>query len=179
MKQAMGAVVALALGLGLAASAQAHGINRQSAVPSPNMQTGSTQQMQQGQLRPQRAATARKFTSKKFTSKRNVRQVQTRLRAEGLYKGRIDGIMGPKTRHAMARAQQHTRTATLGKQRTRAAKAQQRRQKGGQEVGVGSSAPTGNVNQQMMPQTNQTPNNAAGSSMPNQTPNANQQNQKY
>src|ERR1051326_4645259 len=44
MKSAMGAVVALALGIGLAASAGATGMNRQGAMQSPNIQTGSTQQ---------------------------------------------------------------------------------------------------------------------------------------
>jgi len=51
MKHTRGAVIALILGIGLAAAAQAHGINRQGTMSSPNMQSGSTQQMQQGTKR--------------------------------------------------------------------------------------------------------------------------------
>jgi peptidoglycan hydrolase-like protein with peptidoglycan-binding domain len=143
MKQAVGAAVALTFALGLVASAQAAGVHRQSTAP--NMQNGSTQQMQQSRINPQRLQKIQRLTSKQ-----SVRQLQQKLRAEGLYRGRVDGIVGPKTRHAMAAAQQRTRTAKLH---------QRNRQTGNQEIGVGSSTPTGNANQQMMPQTNQAPNN--------------------
>jgi Putative peptidoglycan binding domain len=39
-------------------------------------------------------------------SKAQVKQLQERLRAEGLYRGRIDGVLGPKTKQAMDEAQQ-------------------------------------------------------------------------
>jgi peptidoglycan hydrolase-like protein with peptidoglycan-binding domain len=39
-------------------------------------------------------------------SKTHLRQVQQQLKTAGLYKGRIDGKMGPETRHAIARFQE-------------------------------------------------------------------------
>lgn len=51
MKHTRGAVIALVLGIGLAAAAQAQGINRPSSTLSPTMQSQSTQQMQRGTKR--------------------------------------------------------------------------------------------------------------------------------
>jgi hypothetical protein len=46
-------------------------------------------------------------------SRTQMRQAQQQLRAEGLYKGRIDGRMGPRTRRAvLAFQQQHNLNAT-------------------------------------------------------------------
>src|SRR5207248_1757280 len=144
MKHAMGAVVTLALGLGLAAAAQAHGINRQSAMPSPNMQSGSTEQIQQNQLRPQRQATRQRMTQSKKVAL---------TRAQRL-KGKI-AVAKLKGQNRMALAQKQrigkTRVATLNRHsRMQIAKLQQKpgktrlalhRQNRSQAVGVGSSTP--------------------------------------
>lgn len=121
MKHAMGAVVALALGIGLAVSAQANGINRQSAT-SPNMQSGSTQQMQQ-RVRPQRQA-VRQLRHKRIASIHKAGK--TRMAAVGRH-----------NRTKLARLHQKagkTRIATL------------HRQKQNQAIGVGSSMPNNGSN---------------------------------
>jgi hypothetical protein len=51
--------------------------------------------------------------------KDQVRQAQNELKQQGLYKGKIDGIVGPQTRHALSAYQEReglTRTATLDHQ---------------------------------------------------------------
>src|SRR5215471_14956007 len=85
MKQTISAMAALGLTLGLAATAQAHGAYRQSAAEPPQMQRtmATNQQMSHSQ----------------------IMQLQRQLRAEGLYRGKIDGIMNRGTRLALNRSQ--------------------------------------------------------------------------
>ena len=94
MKHSMSAAVVLALGLGLAVSAHAQGV--QGNQPMASQELGQ-QQMMNG------AAS-------------QTKEVQQRLKADGLYNGRIDGIVGPETRRAVAEFQQQNglrRTARL------------------------------------------------------------------
>ena len=117
MKSAVGAVVALALGIGLAASAGATGMNRQGAMQSPNIQTGSTQQIQQKQIRPQRHAVRKQMQQRKLAL-----------------------VRGHRVKGKMALAQKQR----IGK--TRLATLKRRNQNQNQAVGVGSSMPnTGNT----------------------------------
>jgi hypothetical protein len=70
-------------------------------------------------------------------SGREVKEAQTRLKDDGLYQGRIDGIVGPQTRRALREYQQREglqRTARLDDQTKR--HLEQNRQEG-----AGSSAP--------------------------------------
>jgi len=119
MKQAV-AAVAVALGLGLAVSAQAHGINRQSAMPSRNMQSGSSEQIRQKQIRSQRQAT-----------RHRIGHAKNRLALA--QKQRIG-----KTRLATLNRHNRMQVAKLKTGKTRLAL---RRQNQEQTVGVGSSMP--------------------------------------
>jgi peptidoglycan hydrolase-like protein with peptidoglycan-binding domain len=172
MKHAISAVVALAMGFGVAAAAQAEGYNQSAAAPT-NMQAtapASDTQTAAPMQRQHRSQHAR-------LSRRNIEQMQRHLRAAGLYRGRIDGIVGPQTREAMARMQQHTaRLGGRGQPHTaRLGHATRNRMMGGQAVGVGSSAPTqpqgtqDSLNGNTAPVTPPTTPNAAGSNT-NQQP---------
>ena len=123
MKQTASALVALALGVGLAAAAQAQGTNTQNAAPSPNStvqntapaqnaQTQQSTQMQQPQVKKHPLA-------KQAMSQRNeIRQVQLRLKSEGLLRGKVTGKMDPQTRIALLRFEQQNglpRTTNLAR----------------------------------------------------------------
>lgn len=157
MKHAMGAVVALALGIGLAVSAQANGISRQSATPAPNMQTGSTEQMQQSQIRPQRQAT------RKLTQHRKVALTRTHRRMALAQQQRIG-----KTRLASLNRHSRMQVARLHQKQTRIATLH-RKQQQNQTVGVGSSTPNNGISI-----TPTTPNSAGGNQNPNSTQPQNQ-----
>lgn len=97
------------LALGLAASgpsfaqqpnssAQIPGANPSSATMPATNGAASGDMMQQGQQGTQSTAPVR-------LSRSQVRQVQQQLKTAGLYKGRIDGKMGPETRRAVAQFQ--------------------------------------------------------------------------
>jgi hypothetical protein len=146
MKRAMGGVIALALGVGLAASAQANNLNQQSAT-QPYMQSGSTQQMQQPQARAKRQA---------------VRQ---------LHQKRIAAVHKTgKTRLAAMKRHNRTQLAGLhGKtSKTRLALHRQNRQQS-QELGVGSGMPNSG---RTIPQAQ--PNSAGGTQNLNSTQPQNQ-----
>src|SRR5262249_31131506 len=118
MKRAMGGVIALALGVGLAASAQANNLNQQSAT-QPYMQSGSTKKMQQPRARARRRA------------------------AGQLHKRRIAAVHKPgKT--GLGAMKRHTRAQLAGlhgkTRKTRLALHRQNRQQS-QELGVGSGMP--------------------------------------
>jgi peptidoglycan hydrolase-like protein with peptidoglycan-binding domain len=121
---ASAAAIALALGFGLATAAQAHGTYHQSAMPQTSMRGAQAEPMQSRHIAPRRAGL-------------RVKQAQERLKAEGFYKGRIDGILGPRTRRAIALFQRKNglrQTATLDR-------ATRDRLTGSRAVGVGSSMP--------------------------------------
>lgn len=159
MKSAMGAVVALALGIGLAASAGATGMNREGAMQSPNIQTGSTQQIQQKQIRPQRHAVRKQTQQRKLALVRGHRVKGKMALAQ---KQRIG-----KTRLATLKRHSRMQFARLHQKagKTRIATLHRRNQKQNQAVGVGSSMPnTGNTNI-----TQPTPNSAGGNQNLNNT----------
>ena len=112
MNHALKAAIALVMGAGLAASAQAHGTMHKAAA--------MTQRHAQTDL-----------------SRQKIKTAQQELKADGLYKGKVDGLFGPRTRKAVARFQQRNnlrRTATLNRRTLD-------RLSGNQAVGVGSSQP--------------------------------------
>lgn len=160
MKSAMGAVVALALGIGLAASAGATGMNRQGAMQSPNVQTGSTQQIQQKQIRPQRHAVRKQMQQRKLALVRGHRVKGKMALAQ---KQRIG-----KTRLATLKRHNRMQFARLHQKagKTRIATLHRRNQNQNQAVGVGSSMPnTGNTTI-----TQPTPNSAGSSQNLNTQP---------
>ncbi|MGE5270982.1 MAG: peptidoglycan-binding domain-containing protein [Thiohalocapsa sp.] len=90
MNHALRTMMALVLGAGLAATAQAHGIHARNATPTQHrtaMRAMPTMGMHQ-QL-----------------SKNQVKQAQRALKSDGFYRGKIDGKMGPKTKQAVAKFQ--------------------------------------------------------------------------
>jgi hypothetical protein len=159
MKSAMGAVVALALGIGLAASAGATGMNREAATQSPNIQTGTTAQMQQRQIRPQRHAARKMAQQRKLALTRGHRVKGKMALAQ---KQRIG-----KTRLATLNRHNRMQVARLHQkaQKTRIATLHRRNQNQNQAVGVGSSMPSnGNTNI-----TQPTPNSAGSTQNLNNT----------
>jgi peptidoglycan hydrolase-like protein with peptidoglycan-binding domain len=123
MNDALKAMIALVMGAGLAASAQAHGIDmHRSAMPGSAMH---------------RAAAVTQRHARLDLSRQNIKTAQQQLKADGLYQGKVDGLFGPRTRRAVARFQERNRlrrTATLDRQTLG-------RLTGNQAVGIGSSRP--------------------------------------
>jgi len=133
MKHALRAVIAVALGAGLAAAAQAQGttnqqgtLNQQSglsgsstqnAAPASGMQSAapaSNMQATAPAMQKQRAATKIRHPS----TRQEIRQVQLRLKSEGLFKGRVTGKMDQQTRIALTRFEKEhglPRTASLSR----------------------------------------------------------------
>jgi len=125
MKHALSAAVALALGIGLATTAQAHGtLDRQSAAPGTDMQAGAS-------------APTRHAATRHQQSRRQVMRTQRMLQARGLYNGRIDGLMGRQTQMALTRSQHQQK----GTHRVAALHKAPHPAKTGPAVGVGSSTP--------------------------------------
>ena len=140
MKHAVRAVIAIALGAGLAAAAQAQSTNQpsnptpgnqvQSTAPSNTTPSSAAQSTATGKdmqstapQKKQRHAKAKMHSKGKM----NIRQAQLRLKSEGLLRGKLTGKMDRQTRVALAREQQNglarsgssmqrIRTAQLGKQ---------------------------------------------------------------
>lgn len=125
MNHALKAAIALVMGVGLAASAQAHGtfMHRTSAMHGASDMHRASAMSQ----RPTRMGLLRQ----------RIKTAQRQLKADGLYKGKIDGKFSPATRMAVARFQQRNglqRTATLNRETFN-------RLTGNQAIGVGSSMP--------------------------------------
>lgn len=123
MNHALKAVIALGMAIGLAASAQAHGYMHQSRAMSQR-----TAQMSQRQ--PQTTL-----------KRQQIRTAQQQLKADGLYKGKVNGKFTRATRMALQRFEQRNglpRTAKLNRQTLN-------RLTGNQAVGVGSSMPKENM----------------------------------
>ncbi len=127
MNHALKAAIALVMGAGLAAGAQAHGTNLQGAA--------ATSQKQAAMSRPMRNVSARPA---RMSRQQRIKEAQRQLKSDGYYRGAADGIMGHRTRLAIARFQRHNglrRTATLDRRTFN-------RLTGIEAVGVGSSMPT-------------------------------------
>jgi peptidoglycan hydrolase-like protein with peptidoglycan-binding domain len=99
MKHSLGAVVALALGVSLAASAQAQTPQGQ-MTGSPTISTAPSSAMPQNRAAApgamQQAKTGRAISHKEMT-----KLAQQTLKAEGFYNGKIDGNWGSKSRQAL------------------------------------------------------------------------------
>ena len=169
MKHALRAVIAIALGAGLAAGAHAHGtIKQQSGLSGSSMQSAApANDMQAAAPAKQTQRTATKIRHP--STRLEIRQVQLRLKSEGLFKGRVTGKMDRQTRIALTRFEKQNglpRTASLNRvnrlmanqtagagssmQRTHVARAKTPK---AQTTGVGSSTP----NQQSSGTTPMTP----------------------
>lgn len=147
MRKTMTAAAALLLGVAVAASAQAHGTARHSlnTHPRQTMQSGST-------MPPQAAA---QTTQRRPMSKQQAKKLQRQLRADGLYRGKVDGIVGPRTRQALAKEQRQGTTGFGSSMPSRSKRSQQLNNQ---------SLDNGNT---VTPQTGQST-AGAGSSMPPQ-----------
>jgi len=108
--------LALALGLGLAVAAQAQGTTpnapppanstMQSAAPAQNAQAQQPAQMQQQpQIKKQRHA-KNAISHRTMSQRKDIRQVQLRLKSEGLFRGKVTGKMDRQTRVALNRFEQ-------------------------------------------------------------------------
>lgn len=125
MKHAIRAVVALALGVGMAAAAQAAGTYSQSAASPPKMDAAAPAKMQHAR------------TTAQTSQAKMVRQTQQRMKAQGFYKGPIDGKWTAQTKRAFAQFQKKNQLARTAKlNRTTAAQ-----MKSSRVAGVGSSMP--------------------------------------
>ena len=187
MKHAVRAVIAVALGAGLAAAAQAQIASQQpSTAPATQMQSTAPSSTMQSTppaskmestapQKQQRHAKAQKLSK----GQKHIRQVQLRLKSEGLFRGKLTGKMDRQTRIALAREQdngmarsgssmQRTRTAHLGKKQPIHTAHMTRHAPKSQTTGVGSSMPnTKNAN---APQTNPAPSGAGGTITPSTAP---------
>lgn len=137
MKHALGAVATVVFGVAMAAAAQAQTApsgtmqpNSRAMSPPPMSQPSMSQpgmnEQQMGEMQ-----------GSQRVSRDEIRQAQEQLQSEGLYRGKIDGVVGPKTRRAIAEFQQRNGlrpTARLDQNTLE-------RLQGGQATGVGSSAP--------------------------------------
>ena len=129
MKYASSAAIALALGIGLVASAQAQGtVNRN------DVQAGMS------------AAAPHVAANRHQQSRKQVMQTQRMLRAQGLYKGRVDGMMNRQTQAALTRLHRQQkathRVAAMQQNRTgtnRIATMHKARKPAGLEIGAGAS----------------------------------------
>jgi peptidoglycan hydrolase-like protein with peptidoglycan-binding domain len=117
--------------------------NVNGGAPSTMAQSPQQQNMQAPPNEPQNGM-QNEAELQRPMSKSQVRQLQQRLRADGYYRGHIDGIMGPQTRRALQQARE-----------------QQSGAENGNAVGEGSSAPPASM-QQNQPQGSEP--GAAGSS---------------
>jgi len=143
MKYAIGAVVAVALGLSMAVSAQAQ--TPQHQTPSPNMTAPTAMPQARNMASGSKQATA----GHAISQKEKIKQAQHALKNEGLYKGKIDGNWGSKSRQALMQFEKRNNLPATGKldSKTFAALTQST------PANIGSSTP----HQQGAGQTNMTP----------------------
>jgi peptidoglycan hydrolase-like protein with peptidoglycan-binding domain len=132
----------------------AENTNQPSAnMPAANEQ-GQNAAMQQGE----------QSTAPVRVSRQQVRQIQEQLKTQGLYKGRIDGMMGPETKQAIQQFQQQNNLQATGTldQQTLAALSNGANSQGSnmtpgtQPSNTGDNSGTGNMNTQ--PGGNENPN---------------------
>lgn len=125
MKHAIRAVVALALGVGMVAGAQAAGTYSQSTASPPKMHAAAPAKMQHAR------------TTAQTSQAKMVRQTQLRMKAQGFYKGPIDGKWTPQTKRAFAQFQKKNQLARTAKLNRNTAA----HMKASRVVGIGSSMP--------------------------------------
>jgi peptidoglycan hydrolase-like protein with peptidoglycan-binding domain len=133
----------LALGIGGVGFAHAQGYSNQTGAAA-KMPSAPTRQMHKMSSRSTRTSATR-------VSKSEVKQAQQALREQGLYRGRIDGVLGPKTKTALRNFQRKNglpATASLDR-RTMASLS------GGGTQGQGSSMPSSSGKTSAAPMTPQ------------------------
>lgn len=186
MKNLMGAAITLAIGMGLAATAQAQGTYNQTNQPTGNVSSApsaampnepSGAAMQNSSMGASAEATApmrtrHRVAARGRTSRNEIRQAQEQLKQQGLYRGRVDGKMGRETHAALSQFQQQNGLQQTGRldQQTMASLMN------GQTSGVGSSAPNTAPGMQdngagMTPPANPNPNAAGDNTSPTGTAN--------
>ena len=160
MKHAVRAVIAVVLGAGLAAAAQAQSTSQQPSTPpaTPMQSTAPSSTMQSTPPTSTMQSTApqkqqhRLHASVQKRGQKNIRQVQLRLKSEGLLRGKMTGKMDRQTRIALARERDNglarsgssmrpMRTAHLGKKQPIHTAHMTRHAPKSQTTGVGSSMP--------------------------------------
>lgn len=115
MKRLFVATSFFALLLSPAAFAQGYG------GATGNMHNGSRNMMHQGQgsMSSEHSSGMSRGGSAQNVSPQEVKQAQTELQQQGLYKGKIDGIVGPATKSAISQFQKREglpQTASLDQQ---------------------------------------------------------------
>lgn len=167
IRHAIKVAATLALGASLAAAAHAQATYGQSNAPAANMPSASPSAAMPNAssgANPNAAAPdqMQQAATPQRLSRDDIKGVQEQLKSAGLYRGQVDGIMGPKMRQAVARFQQQNglpRTARLDQDTLD-------RLSGSQTSGVGSSSPASvpapNSNAMSPPSTNPAINGAGG-----------------
>ena len=144
MNYATRGAAALVLGVGLATAAQAQDTYSQSAAPGGQSATPApTLQNPAPAARMHRGAPVRmhKASAPGKVTRQQVRMAQQQLKSDGLYRGRIDGVMNHRMHLAIARFQKQNglpRTASLDRNTLDRLTGGQRSPNG---LGVGSSMP--------------------------------------
>jgi peptidoglycan hydrolase-like protein with peptidoglycan-binding domain len=142
-KLILATVSVLALGLAASGGGYAAEPGNGAQLPGPNTPSAdmpsATTPPSAGMTRPETQSTA-----PVHLSRTHLRQVQEQLKTAGLYKGEIDGIMGPQTRRAIAQFQEKNGLQGTGKldRQTLAALGNTGANRG--TSGVGSSMTSGN-----------------------------------
>jgi peptidoglycan hydrolase-like protein with peptidoglycan-binding domain len=121
--------------------------NMQTPANAPNQPSNAATQsgMQQGeQMQPQGAQS----TAPVRVSRQQVKQVQQKLKTAGLYKGGIDGVMGPETRQAIMQFQKQNGLRNTGSlnQQTLAALTHNRTNGEGSNMAPGAQPSNAGVN---------------------------------
>lgn len=154
MKLSPTVMLALTLAGGLAGAAAAQTVTTPNAAPAiPNGHGGAAPPNAPNAAR----AAANTPDTQPVRDRSEIAQAQRELMAEGLYRGPIDGALGPRTREALADFQLRDglpRTATLDSRTAARLKARST------DAGVGSSLPT------VLRGTPVTPNGARPSAVP-------------
>lgn len=105
MRHMLTAAIAVACGLGLSAAAHAQG----------STQCGLDRPPGPGAMQSMPVTRSAVSPAGQNLSRDIVRQAQRELRADGLYQGRIDGIIGAQTRRAVTEFQQQSGLSQTGR----------------------------------------------------------------
>lgn len=139
-KAILAGVSSVAIALGGCSMFHSGQSDQSAAAPPARPASGPMAQMAPSPV-PANAATETAAAPKKLAKNDEVKLAQQKLQAEGLYKGKIDGIDGPKTRQALNEYQKQHGLKPTGRldQNTLA------QLTGDQTSGAGSSVPPGNA----------------------------------
>lgn len=116
MKRLLVATSFFALLLSPAAFAQSNG---GATTHEPSGSSGSMMHQGQGSMSSEHSSAMSQKSSAENVSPQEVKQAQTELKQQGLYKGKVDGILGPETKTAISKYQKKEglpQTASLDEQ---------------------------------------------------------------